>query len=357
MIVNHNLYLQLAFKLAEVNLGKTKLNPSVGSVLVKNNSVISTGTTSENGRPHSEFNALNKKKENFSGTSMYVTLEPCTHYGLTPPCVNIIKRKKIKKIYYPFDDPDYRTFKKAKSFFKANNIEAIKINPKKFKNFYDSYFFNKKNNIPYVSAKIAISNDFFTINKKTKWITNTHSRKIAHLIRSRFDCIVSTSKSINKDNSILNCRINGLNNNKPDLIIIDLNLKLKKNLLLQKLNQKRKTYIITTKENKNRTHTYKKQGYKIIFIESLIDKNDFYFLFKKIYKLGYGRILFETGLIFLNELIKNKLLNNLYVFQNEYKLGKNGLNNASTYHLKRLNFNNLIKVNLNDNKLYEIKLK
>ena len=92
MTINHNYYLDLAFQLAESNLGHTGLNPSVGSILVKNDSVISTGVTSINGRPHSEFNALNKIK-NCSGASLYTTLEPCTHQGKTPPCVNIIIKK------------------------------------------------------------------------------------------------------------------------------------------------------------------------------------------------------------------------------------------------------------------------
>ena len=93
MTTNHNHYLDLAFQLAEKNLGQTKLNPSVGTVIVKNGAVISSGVTSFQGRPHSEFNALNNLK-NSSGASLYTTLEPCTHYGKTPPCTNIIIKKK-----------------------------------------------------------------------------------------------------------------------------------------------------------------------------------------------------------------------------------------------------------------------
>ena len=93
MTINHKYYLDLAFQIAEKNLGQTKLNPSVGSIVVKNGSVLSSGVTSTNGRPHSEYNAL-KGLKNSSGASLYTTLEPCTHYGQTPPCVNIIKKKK-----------------------------------------------------------------------------------------------------------------------------------------------------------------------------------------------------------------------------------------------------------------------
>ena len=110
----------------------------------------------------------------------------------------------------------------------------------------DNIYRKKKFNLPFISAKIAISKDYFTINKKSKWITNKRSQKITHLLRSQNDCIISTSKSINKDNSLLNCRIDGLNNFKPDLFIIDLKLKLKKNLSINTLTNKRKTFLITT---------------------------------------------------------------------------------------------------------------
>jgi diaminohydroxyphosphoribosylaminopyrimidine deaminase / 5-amino-6-(5-phosphoribosylamino)uracil reductase len=355
MIINHNFYLNLAFNQAEKNLGKTKLNPSVGAVVVKNNSVISSGITSINGRPHAEFNAL-KHKINYINADLYVTLEPCTHYGITPPCVNIIKKKKIKNVYYSFNDPDKRTFKKAKLILKKNKIATKQLINKSYRDFYKSYLINQKKKIPYISAKIAVSKDFFTISKKSKWITNSHSRKISHLIRSRFDCLISTSKSINKDNSLLNCRIKGINENKPDLFILDLDLKLKKNLLLTKLNSKRKTFIITKCKDKKKLLFYKKLNYKFIIIKSLNTTDDFNMLFKRLFQLGYSRILFETGLIILNELIKHNLLNDLYLFQNNKKLGKNGNNNISSRCLQRMNLKNIIKVNLDDDKLYKIKV-
>ena len=98
MTKNHKNYLDLAFHLAEKNLGKTKLNPSVGTVIVKNGAVISTGVTSLKGRPHSEYNAL-KNLKNSSGATLYTTLEPCVHYGKTPPCTNIIIKKKNSKCF------------------------------------------------------------------------------------------------------------------------------------------------------------------------------------------------------------------------------------------------------------------
>ena len=352
MTANHRYYLDLAFKIAEINLGKTKLNPSVGSIVVKNNSVISSGVTSPNGRPHAEFNAL-KKNNKFRGANLYTTLEPCTHYGLTPPCVNIILKKGIKNVYYSFEDPDKRTFQKAKKILRNNKINSKLIKSKNFSKFYKSYFFNKKFNLPFISAKIAISKDYYSINKKSKWITNKQSQKITHLLRSRNDCIFSTSKSINNDNSLLNCRIKGLENFNPNLFIIDLNLNLKKKLSINNLINYRKTYLITKKENEKKVIFLKKKGFKIIFIKSLKSKNDFKILFKYVYKLGYRRAFFETGLTFLNSLLSHKLINNLYIFKNNITLKKSGSNNSSNKYLKKIKLDKKIQINLNDDILYK----
>jgi len=353
MTTKHKYFLNLAFQIAEKNLGKTRLNPTVGAIVVKNNSIISSGTTSINGRPHAEFNALSKSK-NLLGADLYTTLEPCTHYGLSPPCVNLIIKKKIKNVYYAFEDPDLRTFKKAKIILEKNNIKTKLIKVKNFENFYSSYFFNKKFKQPFITGKIAISKDYYTVNKKSKWITNERSRKITHLLRSKHDCIFSTSKSINKDNSLLNCRIEGFNNSKPDLFIIDLNLKLKKNLLLNSIINKRRTFLITKNKNKNKTNLFKKKGFKIMFVDSLVSKNDFRKMFHYVYKLGYSRIFFETGLTFLNSLIKYRLLNNLYIFQNKESLKKSGYNNNSFEYLKKFKLKKKINVELNDDSLYKI---
>ena len=351
---NHNFFSNLAFNIAESNVGKTNKNPSVGCVIVKNNSVISSGVTSINGRPHAEYNALSKNL-NFKDAYMYVTLEPCTHYGITPPCTNLIKKKRVKKVYYCFEDPDIRTYKKAKIVLN-NRIKKIKKIDDRNKDFYKSYFFNKKNKLPFIDAKIAISKDFSTISKKNKWITNSRSRKVSHLIRSKYDCIISTSASINKDNSLLNCRIKGLNNFKPDLVIIDRKLRLKKNLALYSLAKKRKTYLFTTSNNSKQTSFLKKRNIKIIKLNSLLTKDDFLNLFTKLFQLGKRRILIESGLIFLNQLLKMNFINNLYIFKSNTKLRSNGFNNSKKNLIKNLKILKQVNVNLNNDKLLKARI-
>ena len=99
-IVDHSYFMNLALKQARKSLGNTKENPSVGCIITKNNQVISAGCTSIYGRPHAEQNALNHPKHNYSNSYLYVTLEPCSHYGKTPPCVDLIIKKKIKRVFF-----------------------------------------------------------------------------------------------------------------------------------------------------------------------------------------------------------------------------------------------------------------
>lgn len=354
MKTNQNNFFKIAYSLAKINLGKTNLNPSVGCVVVKENSVISSGYTSVNGRPHAEYNALTQKKK-FTNTDLYVTMEPCTHYGLTPPCTSIIKKRKIKKVYFSNYDLDKRTMKKAKTELSKNKIVTNKFNHKNFKDFYQSYFISKQSLFPLVDAKLAISKDYFTIKKK-KWITNISSRKRAHLIRSEYNAIISTSKSINADNSKLNCRLNGFNHSKPDLIIIDIKMKLKKNLSLFKI-KKRKIIIITSNIKYKELSFFKKKNIKIVYIRSLKTKKDFSNLLFLLNKHQYQRILVESGLTFLNTLLRNKLISNLYLFKSTDILGKKGKNNASINTLKKIKLKNKIKVNLYGENLYKIKIK
>ncbi len=354
MKTSHNFFSNLAFNLAENHIGRTGTNPSVGCVVVKDNSVISTGITSINGRPHAEFNALNKNID-FRDSKMYLTLEPCTHYGKTPPCIDLIKRKKIKQVYYCYNDPDLRTFKKAKKVLKKK-IKKIKISSKNL-DFYKSYYLDKINKLPLIDAKIAFSKDNFTINRKSKWITNSRSRKVVHLIRSKYDCIISTSKTINKDNSLLNCRLDGFDNYKPDLIIIDRNLSLKKKLKLFNVTNKRRTYIVTTSNNAKKISFFKLKKIKVIQLSSLKYKEDFDFLFKTLFKIGKRRLLIESGLIFLKTIINFRLVNHLYIFKSNRKLKKDGNNNVKITGLFKLSNSKKIRINLDDEKLYKMRIK
>ena len=181
MFTNQNkdyLYLKLAFHQAEVNLGSTSLNPSVGCVVIKNNSVISSGRTSFNGRPHAEANAL-EKKINLKGSNIYITLEPCSHYGKTPPCVKKIIDKKLNKVIFSINDVDKRSKNLA-----YTKLKKAKVNVKKFlhksyaEKFYTSYFLQSTKQLPFIDIKLAVSRDYLSINKKKNGLPTVTQEKL-----------------------------------------------------------------------------------------------------------------------------------------------------------------------------------
>ena len=350
-------YLDLAFEQAKINLGSTGENPSVGCVIEKNGSIISSGYTSFLGRPHAESNAL-KKNISFKDSNLYVTLEPCSHFGKTPPCVNKIVKKKIKKIFFSISDIDKRSKNKAKKILNDNKISVNKdLLKNKGLDFYKSYFLSKTDNPPLIDCKIAISKDYFTKNKRNKWITNSFSRSRAHLIRSMYDCLISTSKTINEDDSLLNCRIEGLEKKSPNILIIDRNLNLKKKLNLLNIKSSRKILIATTSNNQIKMKYFRKKGVNIIKLQSLNTRNDFLVLLSRVKKLKYSRVLVEAGLHFTNFLIKNKLADNIYIFKSNKKLKKNGINFSNNKIIKKIRLRNKINVNLDNENLYKEKLK
>ena len=348
--------LELAFQQATINLGSTKTNPSVGCVVEKNGSIISTGTTSINGRPHAEHKALNQKK-NFKDCTLYVTLEPCNHFGNTPPCVNSIIKKKIKKVFYSIEDFDLRTKGKSANILKKNKIIVKKnILKSKGNDFYKSHKLRNKKKLPLIDAKLAISKDFFTINKKNKWITNEVSRLRGQYYRSTYDCLLSTSYSINKDNSLLNCRIKGLEDKSPDIVIIDRFLKIKRNLKIFKSNLNRKIKIFTISKNKKKISFFRKKKIEVVLLEKMDTSDDYLKIFKILSK-KYTRVLVESGLTYLNFLIKSKLIDNLYIFKSSQNLKKYGYNNDTISPIKKIKLKSKIPVYLYGDSLFKIKLK
>ena len=353
------LFIKLAFEEAKINLGSTQLNPSVGCIIEKNGSVISSGRTSIKGRPHAEFNALKEKKD-FKKANLYVSLEPCSHFGKTPPCTNKIIKNKIGKVFFSIHDKDIRTKNSAKKILKQKKIKVFSgLYNSYAKKFYKSYLLQHTNKLPFVDAKLAISKDYLTIHKKNKWITNDQSRRVVHLLRSRYDSIVTTVKTINFDNPLLNCRIEGLEKKSPAIVVIDRFLKIKKNLKIFNI-KRRKIYIVTHSDNKNKLNYLKKKGVKIIKIKKIQSQQMFLKrTFMNLKKVGLNRIMIESGLTFLNTALRNNLIENLYLFKTNQNLKSKGYNNAPKNYLKKINLRKFSKINvyLRDDQLFKINLK
>ena len=336
-------FMSIAMNLAKERNGLTGLNPSVGCLIVKNNKILSFGQTGFTGRPHAEFEAIKKcKKNELKGSSIYITMEPCTHYGKTPPCANLIVKSKIKKVIYSVNDIDKRTAKKAYSFLKSKKIIVSKglLKPE-CKKIYKNYFLHKIIKKPYVVAKIACSNDYF-ISSKNKFITNQHSREVSHLLRYKFDSILVSSKTANSDNSKLSCRINGLEKYSPRRLIIDKNLKINKKSPIINDDNKSNTIIFHSSRDQKKINHLKSKGIKLNYtVLDVNNKINLKNVFSKVYNIGIGSIIIEGGKTLTKSVLRDKLINEFYLFKSKKKLGKLGRNNISnfkktiTYFLKK----------------------
>ena len=323
-----NKFMRFAINLAKNQNGLTGTNPSVGCVIVKNKKIISYGVTNLNGRPHAETIALNKCRTNSSNSLIYVTLEPCSHHGKTPPCTNAIIKSKVKKVYYSIEDSDLRSSNNSKKILNSKKISTksglLKNETKKL---YKNYNYIRKNKMPYVTGKLACSSNFYIL-KNNKPITNDHSRKVSHLLRYQNQGILTTYKTINSDNPKLNCRIKGLEKFSPTRIIIDKNLKIKMNSFIVNSAIKYNTIIFHRSDNVKKISILKNKKIKLIYSDlNKYGNMDLKFIFKKIYEKGIHNILAECGSKLTNNILKEKLFNEFYLFKSNNKLNSNdGLN-------------------------------
>jgi diaminohydroxyphosphoribosylaminopyrimidine deaminase / 5-amino-6-(5-phosphoribosylamino)uracil reductase len=354
------LYMELALDLAKARHGLTGTNPSVGCIIVKDDTIISIGQTSFNGRPHAELNAIKSCNETLKGSKMYVTLEPCSHYGLSAPCTNSIIKSKITEVIYSIIDIDKKVRGKTKKILSLKKIKVKNgLLENKVKEFYEPYFFNRKYNLPFVTGKIAISKNNLIYSKGNKRITNKLSDKFTHNLRYKNDSILISYKTLNKDNPKLNCRLENLEKFSPKRIILDNNLDLNKKSYLFKTANKKNTIVFYNKANKSKIMDFKKN--KIKLIKSKIDKNkkfDVIEVLKTLYKLGFRNTLIEGGNDLTNYLIKKKLFNQFYLFKGSKKLSKStNFKKFTGLKVLKKNYKNNLKLRSNFGKDKIIKYK
>jgi diaminohydroxyphosphoribosylaminopyrimidine deaminase / 5-amino-6-(5-phosphoribosylamino)uracil reductase len=204
-----NHFMSIALGLADDVKGRTFPNPSVGAVIVKNNEIIGTGATAECGGPHAEINALKKAGTRSRGATMYVTLEPCCHYGRTDPCTDAIIHSGIRKVIVTTKDPNPRVNGRGIELLRKNGITVVTgIREKDAVRINEDFIFWITHHRPWVSIKLAMTLDGRIADGtgNSKWITSTAARKFVHDIRRRHAAIAIGAATLVKDNPKLTVR-------------------------------------------------------------------------------------------------------------------------------------------------------
>ncbi|MDR0516998.1 MAG: bifunctional diaminohydroxyphosphoribosylaminopyrimidine deaminase/5-amino-6-(5-phosphoribosylamino)uracil reductase RibD [Fibromonadaceae bacterium] len=198
-----------ALELATYAIKNCRPNPAVGAVVMKNEMVAGEGYTQKPGKEHAEIVALKNAGENAKNAELHVTLEPCCHYGLTPPCTDAIIKAGIKKVFYGYLDPNPKVSGKGIEKLKEAGIEIVKENLNgQVDDFYLSYSWFAKNKVPFVTLKIAQTMDGFIANsdRSPLKITGDESQTELHRLRSFCDAIVVGGGTFRSDNPQLTVR-------------------------------------------------------------------------------------------------------------------------------------------------------
>ena len=299
-------YMRMAIELAKRGAGAVNPNPMVGAVVVKNGKVIGEGYHKLFGGPHAEVYALEDAGKEAEGAAIYVTLEPCSHYGKTPPCAKKIIDMGIKKCFIGSSDPNPKVAGKGVAMLKEAGIEVVENVLKEECNEINQVFFKYiKTKIPYLFIKCGITLDgkIALSNGISKWITNSIAREKVQFYRNKFMGIMVGINTVLTDNPSLTARVeNGVN---PFRIIVDPHLKIDENCKVVKNNEDEKTVVITSQKNLFLEDTEnteiqikqkklcKENKVKFIFIDS--EKFSFKKMLEEIGKTGIDSVLLEGG--------------------------------------------------------------
>lgn len=220
-------YMKRAIELAQQGAGWTAPNPLVGAVVVKEGRVIGEGYHRKYGELHAERNALAACTEDPAGATLYVTLEPCCHYGKTPPCTEIILEKKIARVVIGSRDPNPKVAGKGAGILREHGVEVIEDYMREACDKLNPVFFHYiTTGLPYGVMKYAMTADgkIATRTGASKWITGENARNHVHQLRGRYAAILAGIGTVLADNPMLNCRVEGAH--QPLRIVLDSQLRI-----------------------------------------------------------------------------------------------------------------------------------
>ena len=307
--------MDLALELAEKGRGYVNPNPMVGAVVVKDGEIVGKGWHKFYGGPHAEVYALDEAGAKAEGATIYVTLEPCSHFGKTPPCAEKIKKMKIKKCVIACLDPNPIVAGRGKKILEEAGIEVVVgVREKEAKELNKVFmkYITEKN--PYLFLKCAITLDgkIATNERDSKWITNEKSREKVQFLRHEYMGIMIGINTLINDNPRLTARIeNGIN---PFRIVVDPHLRTPLESNFVNMADDNKSIIITSKENEknDKIKELENKNVKIIYMTGY----DFsvHEILKKIGELKIDSVLLEGGSYLISKAFKENRIDGGEIF-------------------------------------------
>ena len=318
--MNHEKYIQRCLQIAKNGIGTTRPNPSVGAVVVLNDKIIGEGFTSPYGESHAEVNAINSvsDKSLLKESTIYVTLEPCSHYGKTPPCADLIAKHQIKNVVIGCVDSNSLVAGKGiERLQKSGCNVVVGVLEDECKKHHKRFFSVQDKKRPYIILKWAeTSNGFIAPLAKNEakpvWISNAYSQQLVHKWRSEEHAILVGTNTVVADNPKLNVR--SWKGNNPIRIVLDKSLRILKNVNV--FDKMVKTIVITSAEDNESSEN-------LIFEQIDFSKNVASQVCNVLQKHQIQSVIVEGGLQTLQTFIDENLWDEAKVFigENEFDSG------------------------------------
>lgn len=307
-----------ALELAKLGWGRTNPNPLVGAVIVKDGRVIAEGFHEVLGCAHAEVAAFNNAVEDVAGSTLYVNLEPCSHYGRTPPCAKAIIDAKIKKVVVAMIDPNPKVSGKGIRMLQDAGIEvevgvlgeeALKLNE-----IFVNYVVRKK---PFVILKTAVTMDgkIATASGHSKWITGEEARNHVHVIRDRVAAIMVGINTVLKDNPSLTTRRTDKEGKDPIRVIVDSRGIIPEDSKVLNTDSKASVILATTSRiDTDKEDRLLAKGIRVIKTDRSDERVDLNMLMEELYKLEIDSVLLEGGGTLNSSAIHSGIVNKVMFF-------------------------------------------
>jgi diaminohydroxyphosphoribosylaminopyrimidine deaminase / 5-amino-6-(5-phosphoribosylamino)uracil reductase len=292
-------YMRRVLKLAEGGWGRTNPNPLVGALIVRDGKIIAEGFHEVLGCAHAEISALNNAEVDVTGGVLFVNLEPCSHYGRTPPCAKAIIEAGIKEVVVAMVDPNPKVSGRGIQMLIEAGINVkvgvLEEEAKKLNEIFISYITKKK---PFVIMKSAMTLDgkIASVKGDSKWISGEESRKQVHNIRNRVAAIMVGINTVISDNPSLTTRLENENSRNPIRIILDSKGRIPEDSKVLNADKNTAVILATTETlNIEKEKRLSDRGIKIIKTESTGNRVDLEKLMEILYQLEIDSILLEGG--------------------------------------------------------------
>jgi len=297
--MNDHKYMEMALRLAERGKGFVSPNPMVGAVIVKNDAVISTGWHRKAGGDHAEIIAIKEAGEKAGGSTLYVTLEPCSHTGRTPPCAEAILSAGVKRVVSAMEDPNPGVKGGGNRYLREQGVEVTcGILEERAKRLNEIFIKNTASGLPFVIVKCAATLDGRIAAKTgdSRWVSGEKSRAYVHGLRHMADAIMVGVGTARKDNPALTTRLSGVKGRDPERVILDVNLSISENARALTIESDADAVIVTGGDvSPAKKRAIQKTGARVIdspLKDGLIDMGA---LVRRLGEMGITSLLIEGG--------------------------------------------------------------